>query len=76
MDEDTEVIDEKRNAAEEQESDENVDDTAEGNPTNLTLDSSILDSSRSEPRRIKKLDPIVVNRIAAGNQNYKMSRNF
>ncbi len=66
MDEDTEII--ERNV-DEQRSDDEVDDTTEGNPTNLTVDSSLLDSSLSEPRRIKKLDPTVVNRIAAGNEN-------
>lgn len=66
MDEDTEVIDEKRNAEEDDDVDAN--NTTGGNPTNLTVDSSLLDSSLSEPRRIKKLDPTVVNRIAAGTQ--------
>jgi hypothetical protein len=66
MDEDTEVIDEKRNAEEGDDVDAN--NTPGGNPTNLTVDSSLLDSSLSEPRRIKKLDPTVVNRIAAGTQ--------
>ncbi len=65
MEEDAGMIDEGRNA-EELKSDENVEDLTEGNPTNLTVDSSILDSSLAEPRRIRKLDATVVNRIAAG----------